>query len=138
QNEFYIRNLYKNILTPQHENYSFQARPLTPDDFHLSKITISVSNTLDDEDQDQDDVQATSSNSSRTKQTRRRLDSSVKEFLESVFINHPSPNRKERELIAKKCGVSPLQIRVWFTNKRMRRKQTNYNNNNSNDNDEII
>ncbi|RLV95279.1 Mating-type-like protein A1 [Spathaspora sp. JA1] len=65
----------------------------------------------------------------RVKQTRRRLNNGVKSFLEQVFITHPSPNRKERELIAKKCGVSPLQIRVWFTNKRMRWKHQIANNN---------
>ena len=34
-------------------------------------------------------------------------------FLERVFEKKQSLNSKEREAIAKKCGLTPLQVRVW-------------------------
>ncbi|AAS51526.3 AFR643Cp [Eremothecium gossypii ATCC 10895] len=55
---------------------------------------------------------------------RRRtvLPKETKEFLESVFERKRCPNAKERRAIAEKCGLTPIQIRIWFTNKRMRSK----------------
>lgn len=44
---------------------------------------------------------------------RQRLSLASKELLERIFLVKQSPNREERGLIAEKCGVSPLQIRVW-------------------------
>lgn len=46
-----------------------------------------------------------------------------KEFLERVFKAKRTPNSTERKVIAEKCGLTPLQVRVWFTNKRMRNKE---------------
>ncbi|KAF5825000.1 Hmra1p [Saccharomyces cerevisiae] len=43
-------------------------------------------------------------------------------FLEQVFRRKQSLNSKEKEEVAKKCGITPLQVRVWFINKRMRSK----------------
>ncbi|ADJ41798.1 AFR751Wp [Eremothecium gossypii ATCC 10895] len=57
------------------------------------------------------------------KQRRRTvLPKETKEFLESVFERKRCPNAKERRAIAEKCGLTPIQIRIWFTNKRMRSK----------------
>lgn len=50
---------------------------------------------------------------SALRKPRKRLSSSSKELLERIFLVKQSPNRRERELIAGKCGVTPLQIRVW-------------------------
>ncbi|CAI1883226.1 a1 [Saccharomyces eubayanus] len=43
-------------------------------------------------------------------------------FLEQVFKRKQSLNSKEKEEVAKKCSITPLQVRVWFINKRMRSK----------------
>ncbi|CAI6527407.1 AAB_G0006570.mRNA.1.CDS.1 [Saccharomyces cerevisiae] len=34
-------------------------------------------------------------------------------FLEQVFRRKQSLNSKEKEEVAKKCGITPLQVRVW-------------------------
>ncbi|AMD20177.1 HEL342Cp [Eremothecium sinecaudum] len=55
-----------------------------------------------------------------TQRRRTVLPKETKEFLESVFERKRCPNAKERRAIAEKCGLTPIQIRIWFTNKRMR------------------
>lgn len=47
-----------------------------------------------------------------------------RDFLEKIFQTKRAPNRVERSAIAQQCGITPLQVRVWFTNKRMRSKDT--------------
>ncbi|ESW98387.1 Mating-type protein A1 [Ogataea parapolymorpha DL-1] len=56
------------------------------------------------------------------KKKRRHIPESSKELLEKAFKVKRFPNSKERERIARECGISPLQVRVWFTNKRARSK----------------
>lgn len=56
------------------------------------------------------------------KRKRTSLDKETRRFLEQVFEKKKRPNAKEREIIARKCNLDPIQIRVWFTNKRMRSK----------------
>ncbi|KAG7805664.1 hypothetical protein KL921_005422, partial [Ogataea angusta] len=56
------------------------------------------------------------------KKKRRHIPESSKELLEKAFEVKRFPNSKERERIARECGISPLQVRVWFTNKRARSK----------------
>ncbi|CAD6605764.1 BJ4_G0054570.mRNA.1.CDS.1 [Saccharomyces cerevisiae] len=36
-------------------------------------------------------------------------------FLEQVFRRKQSLNSKEKEEVAKKCGITPLQVRVWHS-----------------------
>ncbi|CCK69276.1 homeobox domain-containing protein KNAG_0C01625 [Huiozyma naganishii CBS 8797] len=43
-------------------------------------------------------------------------------FLEKVFTKKQWLTKEERQLIARKCGISPLQVRIWFINKRARSK----------------
>lgn len=50
-----------------------------------------------------------------TKQRRFTMSTEVRQFLEDVFNKQPCPNRKDRELIAKKCGITKLQVRVWVS-----------------------
>ncbi|CCH62053.1 hypothetical protein TBLA_0G01060 [Henningerozyma blattae CBS 6284] len=57
-----------------------------------------------------------------TSSTRKQLPKEAKEFLERVFKKQHTLNSKEREAVAKQCGISPIQVRVWFINKRMRSK----------------
>lgn len=53
---------------------------------------------------------------------RTLIPKETKDFLESLFEKKRSPNSRERKAIADKCGLTPVQVRVWFTNKRMRSK----------------
>lgn len=46
----------------------------------------------------------------------------AKNILEQVFKVKKTLTTPERIAIAKKCGITPVQVRVWFTNKRMRTK----------------
>lgn len=48
-----------------------------------------------------------------------------KKILEDVYHVKKFPNRKEREMIARKCDLSPIQVRIWFMNKRNRSKARN-------------
>lgn len=79
--------------------------------FLLRRVSISVGNSMTEKLTLQDTYLCGSWNSLKT--PRQRLSLSSKELLERIFLVKQFPNRRERELIAKKCGVSPLQIRVW-------------------------
>lgn len=48
--------------------------------------------------------------------------SEARAFLELVFEVKQAPNSVERRMIAEKCGLTPVQVRVWFSNKRSRQK----------------
>ncbi|CAK9435347.1 uncharacterized protein LODBEIA_P56880 [Lodderomyces beijingensis] len=76
--------------------------------FAMRKVSIAVTNA---------DSQG------KPRQTRQRLSDRAKYLLESAFDRKSAPNKKERELLAEKCGITPLQVRVWFTNQRMRKKK---------------
>nr|BBD18016.1 putative transcription factor [Ogataea minuta] len=56
------------------------------------------------------------------KSTRKAVTKGCRNLLESIFKVKPFPNSKERHIIAEKCGITPTQVRVWFTNKRARTK----------------
>ncbi|TID30999.1 hypothetical protein CANINC_000410, partial [Pichia inconspicua] len=51
---------------------------------------------------------------------RNRITREAKDILEAIFKIKPFPNTAERRLIAKKCGLTPTQVRIWFTNTRAR------------------
>nr|CAO02580.1 mating type a1 protein [Lachancea waltii] len=53
-------------------------------------------------------------------QRRTLFSKDTRLFLESVFEKKKSPNSRERKAIADKCGLTPVQVRVWFTNRRWR------------------
>lgn len=53
---------------------------------------------------------------------RGRITKEAKSTLEAIFSVKSSPNNAERNLIAKKCNLTPSQVRIWFTNTRARRK----------------
>lgn len=44
---------------------------------------------------------------------RKVLDKETKTFLEQSYVCGNYPNKFEREKIAKKCNISPQQVRVW-------------------------
>lgn len=54
---------------------------------------------------------------------RKRPTKEHKALLESLFSIKSFPNATERKLIAEKCNMTPSQVRIWFTNKRARRKE---------------
>ncbi|CCD22225.1 homeobox domain-containing protein NDAI_0H00100 [Naumovozyma dairenensis CBS 421] len=54
--------------------------------------------------------------------SRSPISKENKLLLENIFQKKPWLNTKEREFVAKSCGMSALQVRVWFINKRMRTK----------------
>ncbi|CAL9736377.1 mating-type protein A1 [Monosporozyma servazzii] len=45
---------------------------------------------------------------------RTHLTKDTRLFLEKVFIQKQWLTKDERQLIATKCGLSPLQVRIWF------------------------
>lgn len=50
------------------------------------------------------------------------LEPEAKDLLEKVFKVKKCPNTSERLFIAQKLGLTASQVRIWFTNKRMRTK----------------
>ncbi|ANZ77288.1 BA75_04356T0 [Komagataella pastoris] len=56
------------------------------------------------------------------RRTRKTISKEVKKILEEAFKAKAAPNTKERLLIAQRCALTPLQVRMWFTNKRTRNK----------------
>ncbi len=55
----------------------------------------------------------TDENSKNKKRTSISKD--AKAFLENVFSSKRTPNSKERKIIAEKCGLTPVQVRVWVS-----------------------
>ena len=45
--------------------------------------------------------------------TRKRLSDEVRLLLERLYERKRALNSKERHLVAKVCGLSPRQVRVW-------------------------
>ncbi|KAI5957796.1 hypothetical protein KGF57_003063 [Candida theae] len=78
--------------------------------FFLQRVAISIGGTVRSKHTQETDLCGSWGGLRRS---RKRLSSSSKELLEKIFLVKQSPNRRERELIAGKCGVTPLQIRVW-------------------------
>lgn len=46
---------------------------------------------------------------------RTPISKEAKAFLENVFSSKRTPNSKERKIIAEKCRLTPLQVRVWVS-----------------------
>ena len=44
---------------------------------------------------------------------RMHLTKDTRLFLEKVFAQKQWLTKEERQLIARKCGLSPLQVRIW-------------------------
>lgn len=53
---------------------------------------------------------------------RNRITKETREILEAIYSVKSFPNTAERKLIARKCNLTPTQVRIWFTNTRARRK----------------
>lgn len=125
QYELSLNNLYNLLLRTrkQEEEEAFIFPTVSTEEFALEQITFEVSDQMDDDKDSEDDILIKGEEIKKSKKKRQRLDNSTKEFLEKVFEKNKQPNRRERELIAEKHGVSLSQIRVWFTNKRMRKKE---------------
>lgn len=66
-----------------------------------------------DHDYNSKDRQTSGEYDETRKQKRFTLAPEVRDFLDQIFARQPCPNRKDRELIAKKCGITKLQVRVW-------------------------
>lgn len=79
--------------------------------FFLKQSIISVSNT----DCNFEEKNYTSSLIGKLKKKRKFLSPVTKSYLEKIFEKQPFPNRKERDLIAKKFGLSRMQIRIWVS-----------------------
>ncbi|GME68598.1 unnamed protein product [[Candida] boidinii] len=71
----------------------------------------------------QENMDKIKENSVRKK--KRFIPPTSKKILEDVYHVKRFPNRKEREMIARKCDLSPIQVRIWFMNKRNRSKARN-------------
>ncbi|OWB70383.1 hypothetical protein B5S31_g60 [[Candida] boidinii] len=71
----------------------------------------------------QENTDKSKENSVRKK--KKFIPPTSKEILEAVYEVKRFPNRKEREMIARKCDLSPIQVRIWFMNKRNRSKVRN-------------
>jgi hypothetical protein len=57
---------------------------------------------------------------------RRNFSKQAKEILDAYFCSHlsnPYPNVETKEELARKCGISILQVSNWFGNKRIRYKK---------------
>ena len=48
------------------------------------------------------------------------LTKKAREFLERVYSKKQKLTREERQLVAEKCKLTPIQVRIWFINKRSR------------------
>lgn len=68
---------------------------------------------------------STTGSSDRHKKPRKRacIPEHAKALLDAAFQRKDKPSTHERIRLAELCDLTPRQIRVWFTNKRMRSKE---------------
>jgi hypothetical protein len=99
------------------ESYGYSISP-----FNVSDTTIKVTKGRNSQPSPPPISLREKSEAAGTNKKRTSIPKDVRAFLETVFETKRSPNGKERKIIAEKCGLTPLQVRVWFTNKRMRSK----------------
>ncbi|KAL3231588.1 hypothetical protein RNJ44_00123 [Nakaseomyces bracarensis] len=49
----------------------------------------------------------------QAKNRRRNIDQRTKEVLERVFEQKQYLSKEERELVARRCNLTPIQVRTW-------------------------
>lgn len=106
---FSIKNLYESLkrdAIKQDEPEIVNNCLDLVEDFHLEKVIISVS---DDRAETWEDIETRKSK----EKGRTIVPETTRKFLQQVFLVQPSPNRKDREEIAKYCRLTTLQVRVW-------------------------
>ena len=57
------------------------------------------------------------------------LTKKAREFLERVYSKKQKLTREERQLVAEKCKLTPVQVRIWFINKRSRSREKRFTTN---------
>jgi hypothetical protein len=55
---------------------------------------------------------------------RNRLAAEETEYLNSLFLLNPKPNRHERQKIASKLDMSERTVQIWFQNRRAKVKRS--------------
>jgi len=51
---------------------------------------------------------------------KRRFGNDARHILEAAYLCKDRPNRLEKDRLAKRCGLTPRQVGVWFSNRRSR------------------
>lgn len=75
------------------------------------KLQMRISEFKIEDESDPDNYQGALNKQMKGK--RMSLDPNRKAFLENAFQMQPFPNRKDRELLAKKTGMTSVQVRIW-------------------------
>ncbi|CCF59051.1 hypothetical protein KAFR_0G00180 [Kazachstania africana CBS 2517] len=98
-------------------------------EFHnfFSKAATNILNTSLEPEQKKNLLKSIYSNymeefGKNTKSGKGSISKSSKELLEKVYATKQWLTKEERELVAKRCQITPLQVRIWFINKRSRSK----------------
>ncbi|CAI4310286.1 AKH_1a_G0006320.mRNA.1.CDS.1 [Saccharomyces cerevisiae] len=60
-----------------------------------------------------DEINLNTNNLYNNPKGKSSISPQARAFLEQVFRRKQSLNSKEKEEVAKKCGITPLQVRVW-------------------------
>lgn len=93
------------------ELYRYNIKP-----FNLKETRVSILNK-NREGEKSGELEEENLESRFKKKTRKSIPHSSKQFLETIFKTKRTPNNKERQIIADKCGLTPLQVRVWVSSK---------------------
>lgn len=72
--------------------------------FRLVKLVSTVSET-----------EISNTDSGQMFKKRVTISPNARHFLNRAFNLQPYPNRRERELLAEKCKLTPIQVRVWVS-----------------------
>lgn len=110
-----LASQYESLTGADPETYGYSITP-------YSVRSASVKVTLGKPSPTSSDPEDNGSQSKLGSKKRSPISKEAKQLLETIFETKRTPNGKERKIIAEKCGLTPLQVRVWFTNKRMRSK----------------
>ncbi|CAI4300752.1 BAI_1a_G0005870.mRNA.1.CDS.1 [Saccharomyces cerevisiae] len=62
-----------------------------------------------------DEINLNTNNLYNSPKGKSSISPQARAFLEQVFRRKQSLNSKEKEEVAKKCGITPLQVRVWHS-----------------------
>lgn len=77
--------------------------------FTLEKVTVKITNQ---EGGLKEEIRGVTGGSTRK---RTYINNEIRRFLEKAFHKKRNPTRSDRAAIAQKCGLTPLQVRVWVS-----------------------
>ncbi|GAV53494.1 a1 transcritional factor [Zygosaccharomyces rouxii] len=131
--EYYLSSFHKVFKTINNTSLSIQEKNVLircVSRNYSNSFHVTLSSLVNEYSGDQYIFEGNSSKNSSSKEVSMRnckgknkaFSKESRNFLERVFERKRTLNSREREAVAANCGLTPIQVRIWFNNRRMRSK----------------